>query len=431
MVQPAVTQSRSIEWRRVQLQSLVGFALLMLPSCTIDSPPPPPPPAIVTQPNRPAKAACVETYEPDRDYFPVKTQVQYAKGFAVEYHKNYKKITILNPWNNAKETFSYLLVQCGTPTPKGYKPEQVITVPINSIAVTSTTHLAQLEALNQLDRLVGFSNPDLIYGDAIKADLVARKVATIGADSTINIEQLIALNPDIISIYGLGDASDSQPKLKAAGLRPVLQAEYMETHPLGRTEWFKTMAMFFNQEAEATQLFDRIVQNYQWVASQAQAARSKPTVLTDAQYQGTWYVAGGKSYVAQYLKDAGANYLWADNDSTGSVPLSFETVYAKGRNADVWLNVNQDWKTLDTLLKADERYANFKPVKTGRIYNNNGRMNDLGSSDYWQSGLMHPDVILADLATILHPGLLGDRPLVYYRPLVVIPATTTPSPQEN
>jgi iron complex transport system substrate-binding protein len=197
----------------------------------------------------------------------------------------------------------------------------------------------------------------------------------------------------------------------------MLHGEYMETHPLGRTEWVKSMAMLFNQEREATQLFDRISQNYQRIAAQAQAAPARPTVLTDAQYQGTWYVAGGQSYVAKYLKDAGSSYLWADDSSSGSVPLAFEVVYAKGREADIWLNVNQDWKTKETLLKADERYVNFNPVKTGRIYNNNGRMNDLGSSDYWQSGLMQPDVVLADLVTILHPGLLGDRPLVYYRAL--------------
>lgn len=420
-----MTQNRSIEFRPVQARTLIGCALLALSGCTSSAPPPQapqPPQAIVAPPNATQKPSCETTYDADRDYFPSKTQINYAKGFAVEYHKNYKLITILNPWLNAKETFKYVLVQCGTPAPKGYRPEQVITVPIDRIAVTSTTHVAQLQALNQLDRVVGFSDPKLIYGDEIKADFAKRRVATIGADSTINIEQLIALKPDIVSIYGLGDANDSQPTLKAAGLKPTIHAEYMENHPLGRTEWVKMLAMFFNQEAKANQLFDRIAQNYQRVAALAQSVPNRPTVLTDAQYQGTWYVAGGRSYVAQYLKDAGANYLWADNDSSASVPLAFESVYAKGRNADVWLNVNQDWKTLDTLLKADERYANFKPVQTGKVYNNNGRMNDLGSSDYWQSGLMQPDVVLGDLVTILHPGLLGDRPLVYYRSLASSPS---------
>lgn len=415
MVQPNMMRTRTIEFLRVQSWTLAGFTLLTLSSCTLYPTPPPAPQAIVAPLNPPAKAACVKTYEPDRDYFPNKIQIKYAKGFAVEYHKNYKLITILKPWSNAKETFSYVLVQCGTPTPKGYKPEQVITVPIDRIAVTSTTHLAQLQSLNQLDRIVGFSDPALIYGDDIKTQFAQRNVVTIGTGSSINVEQLIALKPDVISIYGLGDVSDSQPKLREAGLKSMLHGEYMETHPLGRTEWVKSMAMLFNQEVEATQLFDRIAQRYQQIAAQAQSAPTRPTVLTDAQYQGTWYVAGGQSYVAKYLKDAGASYLWADNDSSGSVSLAFEAVYAKGREADVWLNVNQDWKIRDTLLKADERYANFKPVKTGQIYNNNGRMNDLGSSDYWQSGLMQPDVVLADLVTILHPGLLGDRPLVYYR----------------
>jgi iron complex transport system substrate-binding protein len=51
------------------------------------------------------------------------------------------------------------------------------------------------------------------------------------------------------------------------------------------------------------------------------------------------------------------------------------------------------------------------------MYNYNRRINDQGSNDYWESGSMHPDLVLADLIRILHPRLLPQDSLYYYKQL--------------
>jgi iron complex transport system substrate-binding protein len=133
-------------------------------------------------------------------------------------------------------------------------------------------------------------------------------------------------------------------------------------------------------------------------------------------FKGTWYVPAGESFVAQFLRDAGADYHWSDTKGTGSLALGFEAVAPVALKADYWLNLDNVDSKADVAAK-DNRFTSFRPFQTGAIYNYNRRINDLGSNDYWESGSMHPDLILADLIRILHPGLLPGDSLYYYKQL--------------
>jgi iron complex transport system substrate-binding protein len=126
----------------------------------------------------------------------------------------------------------------------------------------------------------------------------------------------------------------------------------------------------------------------------------------------------GKSYVAKYLSDAGGKYLWSDDKSAGSLPLSFEVVLERAANADYWLNFSQSWQSLKDVVAEDSRYADFQAVKTGNLYNNNTRVNDSGGNDYWEGGISNPDIVLSDLIKILHPEILPNHQLFYYRKFI-------------
>ncbi|MFN9865944.1 MAG: ABC transporter substrate-binding protein, partial [Pseudanabaena sp.] len=320
------------------------------------------------------------------------------------------------PWKNANQVFRYVLVQCGAPIPEGFSADQIIQVPVPSIAILSTTHLAHLEKLGLLDRLVAMSSLDLVYGQQTQTKLKSQGVQDLGRGSTVNVEKILALSPALVTTFGTGSPErDRHPKLLEAGLKVGLNAEYMESSPLGQAEWLKFTALFFNQEERANQVFDEMESRYEKVAAIAKSAQNKPTVITGFHRNGTWYVAGGKSYVAKYLTDAGAEYLWADDPSAGSNPLSFEEVYRRGRSADFWLNGSQDWKQKEDIPKSDMRYQDFQAWQTGRMYSAHARISATGGNDYWQSGIANPDVILADLVKIFHPELMPDHQLFYYR----------------
>ena len=361
---------------------------------------------------------CVAEYDPNRDYFPNKTELDYAEGFQVEYFNHYKVISVLNPWRNAEVTFQYVLVQCGTPIPDGFEAAQVVEVPVENVVSLSTTNLPHLEKLGMLDRLIAVGRPQVINTPAVREKIEQGEMPGVRKGSSLNFELVLSLDPDLVMTFGTGNPQfDTFPKLMELGIPTGIIAEYMESSPLGQAEWIKFTALFFNREGKAESVFTDIATRYEKRRKIAQNVSNRPTVLTGFNRSGNWSVSGGNSYVAQYLEDAGANYIWAENKSAGSVPLDFEAVYAKGRGADYWLHVSQDWESLEEIIAQDQRYAKFQAVQENQVYNNDARLNANGGNDFWESGMVNPDVVLADLIKILHPELLPEHELVYYRKL--------------
>ncbi|MGQ9481979.1 MAG: ABC transporter substrate-binding protein, partial [Chloroflexus sp.] len=280
-----------------------------------------------------------------------------------------------------------------------------------------TTQLPHLSELGLLDKLVGVDSFQYINNPDVRKKIEAGELIEIGSGAQVNVEQALDLKPDLIMTYGVGNPEyDAHPKLLEANLKVVLNSEYMETSPLGCAEWIKFTAAFFNREAQATEVYNTISGRYREMAERARNVANRPTVFANIPFQGTWFMPGGRSYVAQLLADAGADYLWADDTSTGSQPLSFEEVFERARNADFWLNPGS-MKSLTEIREADERFTEFAAFQNGNVFNNNKRLNENGGNDYWETGVTNPHLVLADLIKILHPELLPDHELYFYQKL--------------
>lgn len=382
-------------------RAAIGFLALFLLAVT---------PALWAQGN---PQACLTAYDPSVDYFPDKTTVGQAAGFNVEYGLSYKLVEVTQPWAGA-EPVTYLLVQCGAPVPEDVTADAVIEVPVASAISMSTTYLPHFVELGQLDKLIGTDEFDFIYSPDVRALIDAGELAEVGGGSFVDVEKVLDLEPDVVFTYGIGSADyDAQPALIAAGIPTVLNGDYMETTPLGRAEWVKFTSLFFNAEAEANALFSGIETAYDDMAELAASATERPSVLVNAMYGDTWYVSGGNSYQAHLIADAGGDYLWADDESTGGLPLSFEAVLERGADAGVWINPNFWFSRADGLAE-DERYSAFAAFEDGAVYNNVARVTELGGNDILETGVLHPEGVLADLITIFHPDLLPDHTLTYY-----------------
>lgn len=401
---------------------VTSLSILLLAACAV-------PPLPVTESTAPAVVesgaagdttesndGCVENYDPTVDYFPAKVTVDYAT-FEVEYFNNYKVVTVNDPWLGADQSFTYVLVQCGTPAPEGFADVPVIEVPVPSIVSLSTTYLPQLEQLGLLDRLVAVDSGDWTTTEAVRAAVAAGDVAVVGGGTTINIEVLLDLEPGLIMAYSIGMPEyDTFPVVEEAGLPVVLNGDFVEQNPLGRTEWIKYMALFFNAEADAQSIFEQIETEYNEVAALAAAATDRPTVFLSSVYDGTWWMAGADSYMAQLIADAGADYLWADSGSVGSSPVDFESVLERAADADYWINPdNSFWFSSEDVLASDERYAEFAAFNNGNLYNNNAIVNENGGNAFYEAGAANPQILLKDLVKIFHPELLPDHELVYYQ----------------
>jgi iron complex transport system substrate-binding protein len=350
----------------------------------------------------------IEVTEEPVDYFADKVEIDYANGFTVEYFDNYKLVTVLTPWDFATETFQYVLVQDGTDAPQGYDQATFVTIPIQTIAPLSTTFIPFLDLYGLMDSVVAVSDGVYVSNQTI-LDKVADGLPQVGYGSGVDIETLLLLGPDVIMTNGYGFPDfDAHPVLISAGLTVVINGDYMENTPLGRAEWGKFIAVFYNQEAIANQLFDQTVASYnQWKAAVADVSE-KPTVFLNTPWEGTWYTPGGNSYMANFINDAGGAYLWADEPSSGTLYLGFEDVVAKAaEDGQIWLHPGGFNFTAQDLLNEDERFAEFYAFQNGALYNNNKALTTMGGNDFYESGIARPDVILADLIAFFHPGIMA------------------------
>lgn len=342
--------------------------------------------------------------------------LHYARGFRVDYFKGYKVVTVHARQRGAEASFQYVLVQRGQARPDGYEGVPHIEIPVRTLIATSTTHLPHIEKLGELDRLIAIDNIKYVNSKAINRRFEAGKLTEIGRGTAMDREKVLVLQPDLL----ITDAADNTHlALQQAGIPVVINAAYAEPSLLGRVEWIKLIAAFFDKEERASAQFDEVVARYEArkALTQHLPASARPSVFVGSLWRGTWFMSGGETYAAQLLKDAGANYLWADDDSQQSLSLDFETVYEKAHDADCWITMQNAWVSRSDVATADERYQTFSAFKSGQIFNANARLNKHGGNDYWETGLIEPDVLLADIIKILHPNLLPDHQLKYYRKL--------------
>lgn len=363
----------------------------------------------------PGKKDASEADRPVEKFTP--TKVRFAHGFNIEYHEGYKVLYIFNHQGEKVDTTEYVLLPRGGVRPVGHERAHVINIPVRSMAVLSSMHIALADFVGVTDEIVGLGNLQFIYSTTVRENVKAGKIKQVGIDGSLNNELLISLHPELLIAGANPEAGMSHYKtILDAGIPVVMNAEWLESTPLGRAEWVKVLAAFVNKEDSVNRRFDSVAAAYDKLVELAKTAKTKPSVIIGMPYKGTWYVPAGDSYVSHSLIDAGATYNYSNTPGVGSLALNFESVAPEALKAEFWLNIGfVDSKA--EIASKDQRYTSFKPYVTGNTYNNTARTNDLGSNDYWESGFVRPEVVLADMISILHPELLPGYHLVYYKQL--------------
>jgi len=277
--------------------------------------------------------------------------------------------------------------------------------------------LAMINALGKASSLVGLSGSAYVYDPLIAKACERGELADVGYGESLDIERMVGLDPDVVFVYGVeGSEVGIYEKLTELGLPLVYCGEYLESSPLGKAEWIRFFAAFYQLEKEADHLFGRIDSSYQSLARLASGLEDRPGILSGLPWKDSWYVAGGQSFAAKLISDAGADYLWKENTSSEAFPMDLEAVYTKALMADIWINPGAA-RSLQDIYRVDERFGELEVWKRGRVFNNDARMGPGGGNDYWESGVVRPDLILADLIRIFHPDILPEHESFYYRQL--------------
>jgi iron complex transport system substrate-binding protein len=342
--------------------------------------------------------------------------VRYAQLFSIHYQKDYKILTIKKSHQNASQPEVYYLYE-GDTAPKSLPAGAVaIQIPLKSLAVTSTSHLPHLELVGEGEVLKGFPGLDLISSPYFREKIDKGFIRDIGHENGLNKEELIQLMPEMVMGYTLGNNLDSYYDLRRLGIPVLLNAEYLEENPLGRAEWIKVTAAFFNKEKIADSVFTAIEQRYLELKNKASNASHQPSIISGIMYGDTWFAPGGSSWVARFFSDAGGNYLWKDQGESGSLELSFEAMLEKGQDADYWIGI-ADFKSKSVLAASQSRYQYFKAFENGALYSYTKLEGEKGGNGYLELGYARPDLVLADIIHMLHPDLLPNYETVFFEKL--------------
>ena len=339
---------------------------------------------------------------------------EYASGFKILGAENAAStlIQITNPWQGANDvTMSYFVTRNGEQAPAGFNGP-VIPAGAKQIVCMSSSYVAMLDELGEVNRIVGVSGIDYIANPYI----LAHKDSIKDMGPEMNYELLIGLKPDVVLLYGIGDAQTAvTDKLKELSIPYLYMGEYLEESPLGKAEWMIVLSELTDKREKGIEIFQEIPQRYYALKALTDSVSQRPTVMFNTPRNDSWVMPSTQSYMARLIADAGAEYIYKENSSNSSTPIGLETAYGLIQKADYWINVGSA-TTLEELKAVNPKFADAKAVNEKTVYNNNLRLTPTGGNDYWESAVVRPDVVLRDLIHIFHPELVSDS-LYYYRRL--------------
>ncbi|MBD8491206.1 ABC transporter substrate-binding protein [Echinicola sp. CAU 1574] len=343
--------------------------------------------------------------------------VDHAVGFKIIQGKGYKIVEVLHGFPGEHQTFRYLVKETGKAEVPESHFDAIIDSSVQKIILTSTTQIPHLDELGLSKNLIAFPNTKLISSKRIRKQIDQGDIEDLGTGAKYNIEKIIDMEPDLVVISTLGDNLKDLQLLDQANIPTVINGDYMEQHPLGRAEWIKFTGALTGKLQEATKKFDEVKQNYNALKSSVKKANLEnlPTVISGNMYKDIWYAPAGNNWGAIFLKDAGADYIFKDQESLGSLQLNYEYVLEKGLNANTWIST-AEFTSLDQMKNADERYTQFSSFQQGEVYTFSNTRGETGGLEYFELGYTRPDIILKDLIKIFHPGLLPNyRPYFYQK----------------
>ena len=331
----------------------------------------------------------------------VEMSVKYATGFSVRDSADIRLVDV------GQHDHFALVRTDDADAPEGYIK---VKVPIQRTICMTSLQLSNFTVLEAHDVVKGLTGTKNLYNKDILARVKDGRIVKIGMEGNFDTEMVLAANPDVIFISP--SKRGGYEAIKETGIMLVPHLGYQELDPLGQAEWIKFIGMFIGKEKEANEVFAGIEKRYNDLKVKASAATTRPTVFSGEMHYGNWHAVGGKNYLAQIFRDAGADYVIQDEETAGE-NLEFEKMYALAANADYWRILNSfpgDF-SYEALKSSEPRNELFKAYKERKVIYCN-----MKQQPYYEITPVQPDVLLKDFVAIFHPELVeSDYHPTYYR----------------
>lgn len=323
--------------------------------------------------------------------------LEHAQSFTMERRGTDRRLTVFGPGGRSDTLGVYLMMDS---TINGFG------LPLERLAVASTTHMPYLAALDRLPLVVGAAHIDRMVNAPLQAWL--REHATeFGTADGFDRERLIALRPDALLDYPFGRPQGGEQK----NMLHMEITEYLEQHPLGRAEWLRFFGVLLSQEAVADSLFAGIEERYMKLRSTI--GDERPKVFFGSAWQGQWFVPPAQSYMGTLIRDAGAEPVYDAPTGTENVAMDLEAVLHACAEADHFGMVFALEGDPDaaTLAGGDQRLLTLNAIRNGGFYGNSA------TSDLFGEALLEPDMVLMDLMCIFHRDRCQGHQARYFLPL--------------
>ena len=347
----------------------------------------------------------------------VSIEVKYATGFCVRDSADVRLVEVGAPTLQSATAslrqggkYHFALVHSDdVAVPEGYTK---VRVPITSTICMTALQLSNFTILDAHDVVKGLTGTKNLFNEDILQRVKDGRIVKIGMEGNFDTEMVLAANPQVIFISP--SKRGGYDAIKETGITLVPHLGYQELNPLGQAEWMKFIGMFIGKEREANEVFAGIEGRYQQLKSQTSNLKpeDRPTVTSGEMHYGNWHAVGGKNYLAQIFRDAGADYVINDEETSGE-NLEFEKMYALAANADYWriLNSFPGEFSYEALKAAEPRNELFKAFKERKVIYCN-----MKQQPYYEISPVEPDVLLKDFVAIFHPELVEpDYKPKYYK----------------
>jgi iron complex transport system substrate-binding protein len=270
-----------------------------------------------------------------------------------------------------------------------------------------------ISVLGKQKAIAGISGLQFICDTTIKSMAEEGLIWEAGYEDNINFELFLKEKPDVALIYGVGtEHARYVARLEKLGIHVIYIAEYLEDHPLGRLEWIRLFGILFNNYQKADSIFLAKSESYHSSCIRISDSSRRPVIFSGSPIGDNWYVPGGNSYMANLINDAGGLYILHQNKTNESYPISFENAYRHILTSDIWINCDIPGTVV---YGQNSRYLNTPPVINRKVFSNTARTGNGNGNDFWESGVVNPEIILKDLIYIIQPESIKNHQHVYYQ----------------
>lgn len=322
-------------------------------------------------------------------------QPDYTKGFSIEYYQGGIKRV------RDHDGRMVWLVPRGQKIPPELSGQPLITIPLKRALFAAVNQVCLLRPFGDEGvwaSVAGVATPaDQWFIPPIKSGLANGSIAYIGDAYSPDYEKICLLQPEAAFIYTGGSGlTDMAAKLEELKIPYLVENSYLETDPLGRMEWVKFYAAFYNREALAIRYFDAAVGRIENLKGRIPKG-DRPKVAWGVIYNGKVYIPGGRSFVARMIEMAGGEFVFKTlSTEQGSIGIAMEDFFAYSKTADVMIYASfpQYARSIGAITRMAPVLAGVKPVQTKKVW---------ALQPWYNQQQDQTDQVLADLAAIFYP----------------------------